>query len=441
MAQQQALAELFIWVNEDLVYPEDLSQEIIDLYKDDDDDASDDEYEEEDWESSDDDEDWESHEDEEYDDEYEEDGWEDDSEDDSIEHILLKGHVLVDNEHCMLLLTNKRWLTYQISSVWNRRFGAFLIFAIDKIPLVGKLLAYLMLRSRIRKKINSQDFLFSLQDLMSKEDKYWLKPDKDNVPIVDLSHELFYSRASGVHLKQKRFSKGLVLSLIPKSLSKVLQLPEDPVIYFSEHFDDYKRTFATLMGELSPRDFEFAIEESKHSLELYCIDSPEPKEDSLTTPSKSKQLWYRTKTTLYEGVISAFIFLILGFIIGIIYAEVNGLDVDKFGDSSLGQSIALVTTVLGMWLYPALLIRLSGATWGKGAYGIMIIQKDGSPASWLQALVRPWMKLLFTIPLAVGYWPCLFGKQALHDQILGLQVIHENDPALEALDINEDEFL
>ena len=67
-----------------------------------------------------------------------------------------------------------------------------------------------------------------------------------------------------------------------------------------------------------------------------------------------------------------------------------------------------------------------GQTIGMRAWRIRVVRGDGGPLRWRDAAVRYGAALLSWIPLAAGFWWCLFDRERLawHDRASGTRLVH-----------------
>lgn len=79
------------------------------------------------------------------------------------------------------------------------------------------------------------------------------------------------------------------------------------------------------------------------------------------------------------------------------------------------------------WLYYALMESRKGATFGKMALGILVVDMNGNPISFARATGRYFAKILSGLILCIGYIIAGFTqqKQALHDILAGCLVINK----------------
>ena len=99
-------------------------------------------------------------------------------------------------------------------------------------------------------------------------------------------------------------------------------------------------------------------------------------------------------------------------------------DKELFLSSEIGQ-------FLGVFLYgilSSIFISIKAQTPGKKAYGIRVVNNDGTNISLLKAFLRFWL-FLFSSMILVGVLLSIFrkDKKALHDLLLGTKVILEAD--------------
>jgi len=65
----------------------------------------------------------------------------------------------------------------------------------------------------------------------------------------------------------------------------------------------------------------------------------------------------------------------------------------------LGQAISLIALFLVEWFYPVFFEMRTGATPGKKAMGIVVMQEDGSPLSWSSSLLRNLLRAADFLPV------------------------------------------
>jgi uncharacterized RDD family membrane protein YckC len=109
---------------------------------------------------------------------------------------------------------------------------------------------------------------------------------------------------------------------------------------------------------------------------------------------------------------------------------------DESPSEIVGMVMALIAAYLGWllmtivvsWLYFALMESSErGATVGKLALGIRVVDLSGKRISFARATGRYFAKILSSLILMIGYLMAAFTdrKQALHDTIAGCLVINE----------------
>lgn len=103
-----------------------------------------------------------------------------------------------------------------------------------------------------------------------------------------------------------------------------------------------------------------------------------------------------------------------------------------FGQGGIG--LWLIALFLAEWLYPALFeMYAGGATPGKKALGIKVIQTNGAPVDWPAALIRNLLRAVDFLPLLYGFglvtMVCNRNFQRLGDLAAGTLVIYRDPPA------------
>jgi uncharacterized RDD family membrane protein YckC len=98
-----------------------------------------------------------------------------------------------------------------------------------------------------------------------------------------------------------------------------------------------------------------------------------------------------------------------------------------------GFGMALIVYFLMEWLYPTVFEALRGATPGKKAFGLRVLQDDGTPLTWGSALTRNLLRAVDFLPLMYGFGlVCMFVNRdfkRLGDLAAGTVVVYHK-PAL-----------
>ena len=113
----------------------------------------------------------------------------------------------------------------------------------------------------------------------------------------------------------------------------------------------------------------------------------------------------------------------------------SALRTEDFNDTPVSVIFALIGAYLTAitivfiidWLYYAIMESRKGATFGKMALGITVLDMSGRPVSFGRATGRYFGKILSGIILGIGYIIAGFTqqKQALHDILAGCIVVNK----------------
>lgn len=147
--------------------------------------------------------------------------------------------------------------------------------------------------------------------------------------------------------------------------------------------------------------------------------------------------WMRLLAAIIDGVLLAIVnIIILVPFLGLVglTAAAHATDVDMDSDGGGGLMIALLSTYLismlavavAGWLYFALMESSArGATLGKIALGLRVVDLNGNRIGFGRATGRYFGKLISGALFFIGYIMAAFTqqKQALHDIIAGCLVI------------------
>lgn len=143
--------------------------------------------------------------------------------------------------------------------------------------------------------------------------------------------------------------------------------------------------------------------------------------------------WKRFAAYLIDGCLISFASLF--FIVPLVIVVGVGGASGELDDPSVG----LIAVLLGMyvfavmilfvlqWLYYAIMESTRGATFGKMALGIKVVDLDGHPISFGRASGRYFAKIISSLTFGIGYVIAGFSqqKQALHDMIAGCLVVNK----------------
>lgn len=135
--------------------------------------------------------------------------------------------------------------------------------------------------------------------------------------------------------------------------------------------------------------------------------------------------WVRVVAYIIDAILLNIVFGIIGAIAGVSVIPVDPTKLDSAETMThVGrfQVIALVAT----WLYFAFMESSPrGATVGKMALGLRVVDEQGNRISFARATGRFFAKFISTIILMIGYLMVAFTerKRGLHDMIAGTLVI------------------
>lgn len=125
-------------------------------------------------------------------------------------------------------------------------------------------------------------------------------------------------------------------------------------------------------------------------------------------------------------------FFIDNILLQVVSSSINiFLGVPIFGsgpDETPDFAMIAVGTLLGFAIavtYETWMVGKFGATLGKMALGLRVVQPDGSPITYMRAFGRYWAKILSGIACYIGYIMVAFDdqKRGLHDRICETRVI------------------
>ena len=144
--------------------------------------------------------------------------------------------------------------------------------------------------------------------------------------------------------------------------------------------------------------------------------------------------WIRFGAQFIDGIILGvvnFVISLLG--MGVIFGSVMASGHKADGAASavamiLAQLVIFAIQITIQMSYETFFIGKFGATPGKMACKLKVVQPDGSPITYGRAFGRFWGKQLSTLTLCIGYMMAGFDKEehrALHDRICNTRVIKQ----------------
>lgn len=143
------------------------------------------------------------------------------------------------------------------------------------------------------------------------------------------------------------------------------------------------------------------------------------------TPIGYGGFWLRVVAYIIDGVLLTIALGIVGQILGISFIPADPARVDPFEAMSQMGSFQAIGLVVN-WLYFALMESSArGATVGKMAVGLRVVDEHGQRISFLRATGRFFAKLISTMILLIGYLMVAFTdrKRGLHDIMAGTLVV------------------
>jgi len=135
--------------------------------------------------------------------------------------------------------------------------------------------------------------------------------------------------------------------------------------------------------------------------------------------------WIRVAAYLIDTILLSFIFVPLGFVVGVFIALANGGQENEPAVLLLTMILRIVSFVTS-WLYFALLESSSWqATVGKKVCGLRVTDLNGYRISFAKATGRYFGKILSGLILFIGFVMIAFSErsQGLHDQLAGTLVL------------------
>ncbi len=143
------------------------------------------------------------------------------------------------------------------------------------------------------------------------------------------------------------------------------------------------------------------------------------------TPIGYGGFWIRVVAYIIDGIILNIAFGVVGAILGISLIPADPATMDPAEAMSQMGTFQAVA-VVGSWLYFALMESSArGATIGKMALGLRVVDEQGQRISFLRATGRFFAKFVSALILLIGYLMVAFTdrKRGLHDIMAGTLVV------------------
>lgn len=141
--------------------------------------------------------------------------------------------------------------------------------------------------------------------------------------------------------------------------------------------------------------------------------------------------WIRFVAKFIDNmIVMIFLAIILGLLAGGLYAAGVPIEPGPQGEPPPAGFVILMIAyyivAFGLQVaYPAFLVAKYGATWGKMALGLKVVNEDGSNVTTGRAVGRGFAELLNQFTCTIGYIIAGFDdqKRALHDHVCSTRVI------------------
>ena len=146
-----------------------------------------------------------------------------------------------------------------------------------------------------------------------------------------------------------------------------------------------------------------------------------------------KKEFLRSQLGSFWSRLFAFIFDVL--VVGVVFEALSVLIRDEKGSLfslvNIGSEDGLMCWVgiMLFWTYNIVMIKVFGATVGKMALGLRVIDDESNSPDWMTIIVREVVgKMISVIVLGVGFLIVIWDdkRQALHDKIAETLVIKDN---------------
>ena len=136
--------------------------------------------------------------------------------------------------------------------------------------------------------------------------------------------------------------------------------------------------------------------------------------------------WLRFAAYFLDGIITGVAGMVIGMVVGVVGTLIGGAPTP----SDMGPMMAIQFSAMGLSMlfqlsYHAFFLGKFGATPGKMACGIKVVNGDGSPISYLKGAARFLCYFISSLICLIGFLIMLGDdqKRTLHDRICDTRVI------------------
>lgn len=137
--------------------------------------------------------------------------------------------------------------------------------------------------------------------------------------------------------------------------------------------------------------------------------------------------WIRLVAKLVDGLVLGTV--CFGLVFGLLFSVYSSHDPHDLTRNSQSFILLIYALIIAITIaYDTLFVGKYGATLGKMACGLRVVNSNGQKTTYLRAFARRLSEwLTYMIPLYIGYIMAAFSKQkcALHDHICSTRVVHK----------------
>jgi uncharacterized RDD family membrane protein YckC len=149
------------------------------------------------------------------------------------------------------------------------------------------------------------------------------------------------------------------------------------------------------------------------------------KEGVTVTQMDYAGFWIRFGASIIDSIITGVVNILISIVFGLMAAIVS-----SSSDPSNAMIYSVISTLLSLVInisYETFFIGKWGATIGKMACGIKIVNPEGDKITYLRAFARFFAKIVSAIIFMIGYIMAAFDdeKRALHDRICDTRVVRK----------------
>lgn len=185
-----------------------------------------------------------------------------------------------------------------------------------------------------------------------------------------------------------------------------------------------KQEIDRLNGQKNKVDYDTYNNEDLHGNTHYFIELETGK------VFRYSGFWKRVVATFIDSIIYYISLILFFYLLALFASLLTNIGVNESTSQTIVGKISILLLLSMHWLYHSFFESSKlGASLGKLALGMKVVDCTGRRISFMKATARYWSKLISALPMYIGFIMAGFtkDKQALHDLIAATYVINKKE--------------